>query len=81
MVSKNIFSKTWLRAQYEGLARRYEVERQIFKYELSMRRKTDDEICAIVDHEKGLRAWCSQRSYYLAALRKECNRRGLAYIH
>jgi len=70
MISKNIFSKTWLRAQYE-----------IFKYELSMRRKTDDEICAIVDHEKGLRAWCSQRSYYLAALRKECNRRGLAYIN
>lgn len=70
MISKNIFSKTWLRAQYE-----------IFKYELSMRRKTDDEICAIVDHEKGLRAWCSQRSYYLAALRKECDRRSLAYIH
>ena len=69
MVSKNIFSKTWLRAQYE-----------ILKYELSMRRKTNEEICAIVDHEKGLRAWCSQRSYYLAALRKECNRRGLAYI-
>lgn len=70
MISKNIFSKTWLRTQYE-----------IFKYELSMRRKTNEEICAIVDHEKGLRAWCSQRSYYLAALRKECNRRGLAYIH
>ena len=70
MVSKNIFSKTWLRAQCE-----------IFKYELSMRRKTDDEICAIVDQEKGLRAWCSQRSYYLAALRKECDRRGLAYIN
>lgn len=70
MTTKNIFSKTWLRAQYET-----------FKYEFSMRRKTDEEIRAIVDHEKGLRAWCSQRSYYLAALRKECNRRGLAYIH
>ena len=67
---KNIFSKTWLRAQYET-----------FKYEISMRRKTNEEISAIVDHEKGLRAWCSQRSYYLAALKKECNRRGLAYIH
>ena len=70
MIVKNIFSNTWLRAQYE-----------IFKYELTMHRKTDDEICAIVNHEKELRAWCSQRSYYLAALRKECNRRGLAYIH
>ena len=70
MISENIFSKTWLRAQFET-----------FKYVLSMRQKTDEEIRAIVDHEKGLRAWCSQRSYYLAALRKECNRRGLAYIH
>ena len=70
MISKNIFSKTWLRVQFET-----------FKYVLSMRQKTDEEIRAIVDHEKGLRAWCSQRSYYLAALRKECNRRGLAYIH
>lgn len=70
MISKNIFTKTWLRAQYE-----------IFKYEFSMRRKTDEQIRAIVDHEKGLRAWRSQRSYYLAALRKECDRRGLAYIH
>lgn len=70
MTTKNIFSKTWLRAQYET-----------FKYEFSMRQKTDEEIRTIVDHEKGLRAWCSQRSYYLAALRKECNRRGLAYIH
>lgn len=70
MTTKNIFSKTWLRAQYS-----------ILNYEFSMRRKTDEEIRAIVDHEKGLRAWCSQRSYYLAALRKECNRRGLAYIN
>lgn len=70
MISKNIFSKTWLRAQYS-----------IFKYEFSMRRKTNEEIRAIVDHERGLRAWCSQRSYFLAALRKECHRRGLAYIY
>ena len=69
MFPTNIFSKTWLRAQYE-----------IFKYALRMRKKTDNEICAIVEHERGLRAWCSQRSYYLAALRHECNRRGLAYI-
>lgn len=54
MISKNIFSKTWLRAQYEGFVRRYEVERQIFKYEISMRQKTNEEISAIVDHEKGL---------------------------
>ena len=52
----------------------------IFKYAMRMHGKTDDEIRAIVEHERGLRAWCSQRSYYLAALRYECNRRGLDYI-
>lgn len=69
MTIKNIFSKTWLRAQYE-----------IFKYSRSFRRMTDEQVNASVAHEKSLRAWCSQRSYYLAALRKECERRGLAYI-
>ena len=69
MAIKNIFSKTWLRAQYE-----------IFKYSRSFRRMTNEQVNACVTREKCLRAWCSQRSYYLSALRKECERRGLAYI-
>lgn len=70
MTIKNIFSKTWLKAQYET-----------FKYVRIMRRKTDDELRACVERERGLRAWCSQRSYYLDALRRECGRRGLEYTH
>ena len=69
MTIRNIFSKTWLRAQYE-----------IVKYSRSFHCMTDEQVNACVAHEKGLRVWCSQRSYYLAALRKECDRRGLAYI-
>ena len=46
MTIKNIFSKTWLRAQYE-----------IFKYARSFRRMTDEQVNACVAHEKGLRAW------------------------
>lgn len=45
MTIKNIFSKTWLRAQYE-----------IFKYARSFRRMTDEQVNACVAHEKGLRA-------------------------
>lgn len=69
MFINNIFSKTWLRAQYS-----------IVKYAIRLRRKTDDEIISIVNHERGLRAWCSERSYFLAALRHECKRRRLQYI-
>lgn len=68
---KNIFSrmKTVLRTKYE-----------IFKYARILHRKSDGELQECVNHECGLRAWCSQRSYYLAALRKECEIRGLDYI-
>lgn len=68
MVIKNIFSKVWLRGQYS-----------VCKYAIRLRRKSDDEIRSIVDHERGLRAWCSERSYYLAALRYECKRRNIVY--
>ena len=68
MIPKS-FSKTWLRAQYET-----------FKYARILRKKSDDELLLCVDHERNLRAWCSQRSYYLAALRRECRHRGIPYI-
>ena len=49
----------------------------ILRYRRAFRRKTDDELRAVVEHEKGLRAWCSERSYFLLALRAECERRGM----
>lgn len=94
MISKNIFSKTCLviirvsalpqqfkRFSFRSVSTILRAWYETFKYELSMHGKTDEEIRAIVEHEKGLRAWCSQRSYYLAALRMECKRRDLAYIN
>lgn len=66
MVFTNIFSTMALRAQF-----------RIFKYRMRLRRLPDADIQAIVEHESKLRAWCSERSYYLAALRSECHRRGI----
>lgn len=51
----------------------------IYKYGLTLHRKSDSEINAIVSRERSCRGWTSQRSYFLAALRKECIRRRLEY--
>ena len=32
-----------------------------------------------VDHERKVRGWGSERSYFLAALRGECEKRGIDY--
>ena len=69
MTIRNIFSKTWLRAQYE-----------IVKYSRSCHSMTDEQVNACVAHENVLRACCSQLIYDHAALRKVCDRCGLAYI-
>ena len=39
----------------------------------------DDELQATVAHERKVRGWCSERSYFLAALREECEKRHLDY--
>lgn len=40
----------------------------------------DDEMLqATVAHERKVRGWCSERSYFLAALREECEKRHLDY--
>jgi hypothetical protein len=58
----------------------WHAKRAEYRYSRSFRKMDDARLSAVVKHERNLRAWCSQRSYYLAALRKECNRRGIAYI-
>lgn len=65
---KNIFSKTILRGEYET-----------FKYYLYLRKLTDGQLADIVKRERNNRGWCSQRSYFLAALRKVCQQRGIEY--
>ena len=39
----------------------------------------DEELQATVAHERKVRGWVSERSYFLAALRAECEKRKLAY--
>lgn len=48
-------------------------------YCASLRKKTDGEIKDIVESERNCRGWCSQRSYYLIALRQVCGERGLEF--
>lgn len=39
----------------------------------------DAKLLETVAHERKVRGWVSERSYYLAALRAECEKRKLAY--
>ena len=39
----------------------------------------DAKLQETVAHERKVRGWGSERSYYLAALRAECDKRNLAY--
>ena len=39
----------------------------------------DTELQETVAHERKVRGWVSERSYFLAALRAECEKRHLAY--
>ena len=39
----------------------------------------DAKLQETVEHERKVRGWVSERSYFLAALRAECEKRKLAY--
>lgn len=39
----------------------------------------DEKLQATVAHERKVRGWCSERSYFLTALREECEKRHLDY--
>ena len=38
---------------------------------------SDDKLKQTVEHERKVRGWGSERSYFLAALRGECEKRGI----
>ena len=40
---------------------------------------SDEELESTVAHERNVHGWCAERSYFLAALRTECKKRGIAY--
>lgn len=54
-------------------------ESAICKYSERFASMSNVELSAIVERERNLRAWGSERSYYLHALREECARRGIPY--
>ena len=69
MFSQIIFRvRYWLHAQCS-----------IRKYDVRFRRMSDAELRTVVSRERSVRGWCSERSYYLHALRAECSRRGVEY--
>ncbi len=57
----------------------HRAECEIAKYAADLSVKTDEELQAIVERERNCRGWTSQRSYFLAALRQECERRHIKY--
>ena len=40
---------------------------------------SDERLKQTIDHERKVRGWGSERSYFLAALRGECEKRGIDY--
>ena len=54
-------------------------ESRISEYAARFAAYSDERLKQTVDHERKVRGWGSERSYFLAALRGECEKRGLAY--
>ena len=54
-------------------------ESRISAYAARFAAYSDERLKQTVDHERNVRGWVSERSYLLAALRGECEKRGIAY--
>ena len=54
-------------------------ESRISEYAARFAAYSDEQLKLTVDHERKVRGWGSERSYFLAALRKECEKRGIPY--
>ena len=54
-------------------------ESRISEYAARFAAYSDEQLKQTVDHERNVRGWGSERSYFLAALRKECEKRGIPY--
>ncbi len=54
-------------------------ESRIAYYAARFAEYSDDELKQTVEHERKVRGWGSERSYFLAALRGECEKRGVTY--
>lgn len=54
-------------------------ESRISEYAARFAAYSDERLKQTVDRERKVRGWGSERSYFLAALRGECEKRGIAY--
>ena len=52
-------------------------ESRISAYAARFAAYSDERLKQTVDHERKVRGWGSERSYFLAALRGECEKRGI----
>ena len=52
---------------------------RISEYAARFAAYSDERLKQTVDRERKVRGWGSERSYFLAALRGECEKRGIAY--
>ena len=55
-------------------------ESRISAYAVRFAAYSDERLKQTVDHERKVRGWGSERSYFLAALRGECEKRGHRYL-
>jgi hypothetical protein len=55
-------------------------ESRISAYAARFAAYSDERLKQTVDHERKVRGWGSERSYFLAALRGECEKRGHRYL-
>ena len=56
-----------------------DAESRISEYAARFAAYSDERLKQTVDHEREVRGWGSERSYVLAALRGECEKRGIVY--
>ena len=54
-------------------------ESRISAYAARFAAYSDERLKQTLDHERKVRGWGSERSYFLAALRGECEKRGHRY--
>ena len=54
-------------------------ESRISAYAARFAAYSDERLKQTIDHERKVRGWGSERSYFLAALRGECEKRGIDY--
>ena len=55
-------------------------ESRISAYAARFAAYSDERLKQTVDHQRKVRGWGSERSYFLAALRGECEKRGHRYL-